>query len=76
MMINIKSRCLTVNYVAASLDRWTDRRMRPFFSVTAQTINRGHFESHVLDVSPTEEAHNAEALLSKFNDVSRIYDIE
>lgn len=76
MVVDIKSRCSAANYVAASLDCWTDRRMRPFFSVTAHTINRGHFESYVLDFSPMEEAHTAEALLSKFKDVSRIYDIE
>ena len=76
MVINIKSRCFTANHAAASLNCWTDRRMRPFFSVTAHTINRGHFESYVLAFSPMEEAHTAEALLSKFTDVTRTYDIE
>ena len=76
MVIDIKSRCLTANHVAASLDCWTDRRMRPFFSVTAHTINRGHFESYVLDFSPMEEAHTADALLAKFNDVTRKYNID
>ena len=76
MLNDVKSRCLEANHVAASLDCWTDRRMRSFFSVTAHTIIRGHFESYVLDFSPIEEAHTAEFLLDKFNDVTKTFDIE
>jgi hypothetical protein len=47
MVIDIKSRCSTSNYIAASLDCWTDRQMRAFFSVTAHTIKHGNFESCV-----------------------------
>ena len=76
MVTEIKNRCLSANYVAASLDCWTDRRMRPLFSVTAHTINNGIFESYVLGFSSMEESHTADALLSQFQDVVRTYDIE
>ena len=76
MITEIKNRCPSANYVATSLDCWTDRRMRPFFPVTAHTINNGIFESYVLDFSSMEESHTADALLSRFQDLVRTYDIE
>lgn len=62
MVTVIKNRCLSANYLAASLDYWTDRRMRRFFSATAHTINNGSFESYVLDYSSMEESHNPSPL--------------
>ena len=50
--------------------------MRPFFSVTAHTINNGIFESYVLDFSSMEESRSEDALLSRFQDAIRTYDIE
>ena len=75
-VIDIKSRCLSAYYVTASRNYWTGRRLQSFFSITAYTINHGHFEPYVLDFSPISEAHTAEALLSRFTNVARTYDME
>ncbi|CAF4150410.1 unnamed protein product [Rotaria magnacalcarata] len=63
----LKQFCATAEYISLTLDIWTDRRTRSFFSITGHAIINMEFKSYVLCFLPLYGSHNSEKLLEYYD---------
>ncbi|CAF2895039.1 unnamed protein product [Rotaria sp. Silwood2] len=72
----LKEFCATSEYISLTLDIWTDRRTRSFFSITGHAIINMEFKSYVLCFLPLHGSHNSEKLLEYYNLTINEYQIQ
>ncbi|CAF3244182.1 unnamed protein product [Rotaria sp. Silwood2] len=72
----LKQFCSTAEYISLTLDIWTDRRARSFFSITGHAILGTQFKSYVLCFLPLNGSHSGEKLLEYYELVINEFQIQ
>ena len=76
MIMRLKTLCDNAEYISVTLDVWTDRRLRSYKGITMHTFVDSQLKSYLLSLTPLNDRHTAEALLSEFERVIDYYHIE
>ncbi|CAF4060073.1 unnamed protein product [Rotaria sp. Silwood2] len=63
----LKEFCSRAEYISLTLDIWTDRRTRSFFSITGHAIIDTEFKSYVLCFLPLQGSHTSEKLFEYYD---------
>ncbi|CAF3300822.1 unnamed protein product [Rotaria socialis] len=72
----LKQFCSTAQYISLTLDIWSDRRARSFFSITGHAIIDTQFKSYVLCFLPLNESHSSEKLLGHYELIINEFQIQ